>query len=176
MEYIFTYTSPIGGLVIASDGENITGLWSEGQKYFGSTLDTNHEEKELPIFNLAKKWLDQYFDGKEPDIVLPLKPKGSEFRQSVWKILREIPYGKTMTYGDIAKQIGEKTGKRMSAQPVGGAVGHNPISIIIPCHRVVGADGSLTGFAGGIDRKVQLLTLEKVPMDGLFEPKKGAAL
>jgi methylated-DNA-[protein]-cysteine S-methyltransferase len=132
----------------------------------------------LPIFNETKSWLDRYFAGQRPDAsALPLAPIGGAFRQSVWDILRRIPYGKLTTYGEIAREIAAASGKTgMSAQAVGGAVGRNPISIIIPCHRVVGANGSLTGYAGGIGTKVKLLELEGVDMRALFVPKKGTAL
>lgn len=171
------YKSPVGLLTITSDGQNITGIWLEGQKYFAATMDSEAIEKEVPVFDSARRWLDLYFAGKEPDFALPLAPKGSEFRQAVWEILCRIPFGSVITYGDIAKQLVKKSdGKKVSAQAVGGAVGHNPISIVIPCHRVVGSNGSLTGYAGGIDKKVFLLELEKVAMDNLFVPKKGTAL
>ena len=177
MTYINKYNSPMGLITIASDGRSITGLWVEGQKYFASTLDENEScEQSLDIFSKTHTWLDAYFAGKNPAVTLPLAPKGSEFRQKVWEILLAIPYGETITYGDIAKKMAESSGKAASAQAVGGAVGHNPISIIIPCHRVVGSNGSLTGYAGGIDKKIRLLELEGVSMDGLFVPKKGTAL
>lgn len=155
------YDSPLGGITLASDGNSITGLWFDGQKHFGDTLDDGHEEKLLPVFEETSRWLDIYFGGGEPGFTPPLAMQASPFRKAVWEILLTIPYGKTMTYGDIAKRIAEQKGiARMSAQAVGGAVGHNPISLIIPCHRVVGTDGSLTGYAGGIDRKVSLLQME----------------
>ncbi len=177
MNYIYEYQSPIGKLTLASDGEKLTGLWITGQKYYASTLGADTTIKNLPVFESTIDWLNSYFDGKTPDFTPPLAPKGSAFRQAVWKILCEIPYGKVITYGDIAKKIAEQNGKaRMSAQAVGGAVGHNPISIIIPCHRVVGSDGSLTGYAGGIETKVKLLTLEKADMSKLYIPTRGTAL
>lgn len=160
MNYTSKYSSPIGEIILLSDGENLTGLYIKGQ-----TVNVNkviHDER-LEIFGKVKKWLDEYFSGKQPKIELPIKLKGSKFREEVWKILLEIPYGKTMTYGDIAKKIASKRNiKKMSAQAVGGAVGHNPISIIVPCHRVIGSDGSLTGYAGGINLKIKLLEIEKV--------------
>ncbi|HWQ75685.1 MAG TPA: methylated-DNA--[protein]-cysteine S-methyltransferase [Syntrophomonas sp.] len=177
MNYTCKISSPVGLLTISSDGDNLTGLWIEGQKYFGRTLGKSIEDESLPIFVKVQSWLKQYFDGMQPVIDFPLAPSGSSFRQAVWKILGEIPYGHVITYGEIAKQIKEQSGQTsMSAQAVGGAVGHNPIAIIIPCHRVVGADGSLTGYAGGIKTKIALLELENVPMDRLYVPKKGTAL
>ncbi len=157
MDYIAGYTSPIGEILLASDGENLIGLWFENQKYFKNTLSSGYEEKELPIFEKVFSWLDRYFNGEKPETDFPIKPRGSAFRQQVWKRLTQVPYGETITYGEIAKEM---TGGLKSAQAVGGAVGHNPISIIIPCHRVVGANGNLTGYAGGIDKKVYLLNLE----------------
>lgn len=163
MFYSAHYLSPIGQLTIASDGLSIVGLWLEGQKYFLDTLPEMPIPKpELEVFDQARNWLDRYFSGQKPDAgELPLKPIGGAFRQAVWACLCRIPYGEVTTYGAIAKEIAAELGKdTMSAQAVGGAVGHNPISIIIPCHRVVGANGSLTGYAGGIDKKRWLLTLE----------------
>ena len=179
MNYLSNYISPLYPLTLASDGENLTGLWLEGQKYYAATIEKESALRdELPIFTRTKKWLDRYFNKKNPAISeLPLAPAGSEFRQEVWKILCTIPYGEYITYGDIAKNIAAKQNKfRMSSQAVGGAVGHNPISIIIPCHRVVGTNGSLTGYAGGIDKKIKLLEHEGADMSRLFVPKKGTAL
>lgn len=177
MQYISHYKSPLGGILLAADEIGLTGLWFEGQKYFALYLDKEHEEKEVPVFETAKKWLDIYFAGNEPDFQVPLHFTGTDFQNEVWEILYSIPYGKTMTYGEIAKKIAEKRGlKRMSAQAVGGAVSHNEISVIVPCHRVVGTNGSLTGYAGGIEKKVALLKLEKADMEGFFVPKKGTAL
>lgn len=179
MYYTSYYNSPVGRLLLASDGASLTGLWVENQKYYADTIAENiQEQDELPIFIQTRDWLDRYFSGKKPKISeLKLAPKGGEFRQAVWKILCEIPYGEVFTYGGIARMIAQKTGRAaMSAQAVGGAVGHNPISIIIPCHRVVGSNGSLTGYAGGLDVKIKLLTFEGVDMSGLFRPQKGTAL
>ena len=163
MQYISRYHSPMGGILLAGDGNGLTGLWFEGQKYFALHLDKEQEEREIPLFELAKGWLDIYFSGREPDFSVHLHLMGIAFQKEVWEILRSIPYGHTMTYGEIAKQLAEKRGlPHMSAQAVGGAVGRNPISILVPCHRVVGADGSLTGYAGGIDKKGRLLKLEGV--------------
>ena len=171
------YHSPIGDIFLAADEIGLTGLWFEGQKYFANTLPGEHISQETEILTEAKKWLDVYFSGEEPEFTPPLHPAGSPFRQAVWQILLQIPYGKTITYGEIADKIAEiKNTYRMSAQAVGGAVGHNEISIIIPCHRVVGTNGSLTGYAGGIDKKISLLELEHVDMSYLFVPKKGTAL
>ncbi|GHV70098.1 methylated-DNA--protein-cysteine methyltransferase [Spirochaetia bacterium] len=173
MYYSTTYPSPVGKITLASDGDNLTGLWLEGQKYYGGTISGEMiEQNTIPVFDAAKKWLDKYFAGDKPAISeLPLAPVGGTFRQNVWKILCQIPYGKVITYGDIAKKMAVKMNKpNMSSQAVGGAVGHNPISIIIPCHRVVGSNGSLTGYAGGIHTKVKLLELEGVDMTKLFIP------
>lgn len=162
MTYTYHYQSPLGGITLASNGEALTGLWFDGQKYFGDTLPEQCEEKSLPVFEETKRWLDIYFQGKEPDFTPPLSMETTPFRKVVWEIMLSIPYGQTMTYGEIAKQVAKQKGiERMSAQAVGGAVGHNSISLIIPCHRVVGTDGSLTGYAGGIDKKEKLLALEK---------------
>ena len=161
MQYTTFYESPIGRMLLAADDAGLTGLWFEGQKYFARCLDRETEEKELPVFAEAKRWLDIYFSGKEPDFTPPLHFTGTDFQKEVWEILCAIPYGQTMTYGAIADQLAKKRGlSRMSAQAVGGAVGHNNLSIIVPCHRVVGSDGSLTGYAGGIERKTFLLNLE----------------
>ena len=157
MEYTYHYTSPLGGITLASDGEALTGLWFDGQKYFADTLDAEYAEKALPLFGETAKWLDLYFAGIVPDFTPKLSPRGTGFRRRVWDVLLTIPYGHTMTYGEIANALGCR-----SAQAIGGAVGHNPISLIIPCHRVVGADGSLTGYAGGVDKKRSLLELEFV--------------
>ena len=161
MQYISYYDSPIGRLLLAADDIGLTGLWMEDQKYFARGLDEERQEGDTPVLTQAKAWLDVYFSGREPEREIPLHLRGSEFQLAVWRILRAIPYGKTMTYGQIAGQLAAERGlSRMSAQAVGGAVGHNPVSIIVPCHRVVGADGSLTGYAGGIQRKTWLLELE----------------
>ncbi|CZT56914.1 methylated-DNA--[protein]-cysteine S-methyltransferase [Solibaculum mannosilyticum] len=177
MQYTATYQSPIGRITMASDGQNLSGLWFDGQKYFADTLSTEHEFKDLPVFEQTKRWLDLYFQGNVPDFTPSLYLKSSPFRLAVWDILKQIPYGKIITYGEIADLIAKKQGvKTMSAQAVGGAVGHNPISIIIPCHRVIGSNGSLTGYAGGLDKKISLLTIEKVDVRKFFIPKKGTAL
>ncbi|MEZ3430472.1 MAG: methylated-DNA--[protein]-cysteine S-methyltransferase [Lachnospiraceae bacterium] len=178
MQYTQNYESPLGRVLLASDGESLTGLWFDGQKYFGSTLTGQHEQKALPVFGETVRWLDIYFGGQEPDFTPPLSmQQSSSFRREVWEIMLAIPFGQMMTYGAIAAELARQRGiDKMSAHAVGGAVSHNPISIIIPCHRVVGTNGSLTGYAGGIDKKVQLLTLEKADMSRLFVPKKGTAL
>lgn len=162
MVYTFHYTSPLGIITLAGNGESLTGLWLDGQKYFPHKLISESIESELPIFKQTVKWLDIYFSGRIPDFIPPISLNTTPFRKAVYDILLTIPYGQTMTYGEIANIIAEPKGvERMSAQAVGGAVGHNPISIIVPCHRVVGADGRLTGYAGGLDRKIELLKLEK---------------
>lgn len=171
------YASPLGGILIAADEQGLTGLWFDNQKYFADTLPKDAVAQSTSILADAARWLDIYFSGREPDFLPPLHPQGSAFRQAVWALLLQIPYGQTVTYGELARQLAEKQGRpRMSAQAVGGAVGHNKISIIIPCHRVVGTGGSLTGYAGGIDRKVKLLALEHADMTRFFVPKTGTAL
>ena len=159
MDYVARLASPVGELTLASDGETLTGLWIAGQKYHPSGLGLESREARLPVLEAAADWLERYFSGKcpEPD-ELPLAPRGSDFRRSVWRLLLEIPSGEVRSYGEIARSLGA------SARAVGGAVGHNPISIIIPCHRVVGSDGSLTGYAAGLDVKLQLLRREGVKL------------
>lgn len=161
MQYTADYQSPLGKILLAADGIGLTGVWFEGQKYFPAQGCTESMISEMPVLTSAKRWLDIYFSGKEPDFRLPLHFTGTDFQNEVWKLLCTISYGKTMTYGEIARKLAEKRGiARMSAQAVGGAVGRNKISIIVPCHRVIGSDGSLTGYAGGIDKKETLLRLE----------------
>lgn len=177
MTSIQYYHSPIGRLLLSADEIGLTGVWLEGEKYFAHGLPADRREACTPILADTKRWLDEYFSGKEPDFMPPLHPIGSPFRQAVWQILRRIPYGMTVTYGEIAREMARQKGlPKMSAQAVGGAVGHNEISILIPCHRVVGAKGNLTGYAGGLSRKIQLLTLEGVDTSRLYIPKKGTAL
>ncbi len=177
MTHTYHYQSPLGGITLSSNGTELTGLWFDGQKYFGDTLSKEYEEKTLPVFEQSVRWLDIYFSGQAPDFTPPLCMQTTPFRKAVWEIMLTIPFGGTMTYGEIANRIAKQKGlSKMSAQAVGGAVGHNSISLIIPCHRVVGTNGSLTGYAGGIDKKVQLLKLEKADMTSFFVPKKGTAL
>ena len=177
MVYTCKYKSSIGDILLATDEIGLIGLWFEGQKYFANTLPDEHIPQETEILTETIKWLDMYFSGEEPNFTPPLHPSGSSFRQAVWQLLLQIPYGQTITYGEIARRMAEvKKVPRMSAQAVGGAVGHNEISIIIPCHRVVGTNGSLTGYGGGIDKKISLLNLEHADMSHLFIPKKGTAL
>ena len=178
MIYTAHYKSPIGDILLASKNNKLIGLWIEGQKYYLSCLKDEIKDEDTEILIKTKKWLDRYFKGEKPSInELDLDPIGSDFRKDVWKILCKIPYGEVTTYKNIADTIAKENGlKKMSSQAVGGAVSHNPISIIIPCHRVVGSNGSLTGDAGGIDKKVYLLKHENVNMEKLFIPKKGTAL
>lgn len=179
MFYSTEYASPVGTLTLASNGKAICGLWLDGQKYHSATIpEETTPYPDATGFDELRSWLDAYFVGKHPAIDdVPLAPRGSEFQQMVWRMLTEIPHGETTTYGAIAKQVErERAGRKTSALAVGGAVGHNPISIIIPCHRVVGADGSLTGYAGGLARKTWLLEHEGVDMSHLYVPTKGTAL
>ena len=163
MRYTYHYRSPIGGITLASDGEALTGLWFDGQKYFPNFLLKTLEEAKLPVFDRTTEWLDVYFSGKAPDFTPALAMETTPFRKVVWEILLTIPYGQTMTYGEIAQKIAVQNGlQHMSAQAIGGAVGHNEISLIIPCHRVIGSSGKLTGYAGGLDKKRYLLKLEGI--------------
>ena len=162
MDYTYHYSSPIGGITMASNGESLTGLWFDGQKYFASTLSQRHVEKQLPIFDRTCEWLDLYFSGKSPDFMPPVFMYVSNFRRDVYEILMTIPFGETMTYKEVADLIAKKHRIiSMSAQAVGGAIAHNPISLVIPCHRVIGTNGKLTGYAGGLDKKEWLLNMEK---------------
>lgn len=173
MFYETIFFSPLGNLTLLARDDALVGLWLPGQKYFGGGLAGDWQRDDTrSVFTQTKDWLRRYFAGEQPSIdAIPLSPIGSPFRQQVWRALRKIPYGQVTTYGALAKQLAQEKGlSSMSAQAVGGAVGHNPISIIIPCHRVVGAGGSLTGYAGGIDKKVQLLTLEGVDVSRFHFP------
>lgn len=165
MNFVQHYTSPIGALLLAANKSGLNGVWFEGQKHFAAGLGCC-EERETEVLAETKHWLDDYFSGKLPDFMPPLCPKGTAFQQAVWQLLREIPRGEVTTYGALARQLAQQQGRsHLSAQAVGGAVGRNPISILVPCHRVVGADGSLTGYAGGIEKKAALLTLEGVRLE-----------
>lgn len=177
MLYTCFYKSPLGGITMASDGTALTGLWFDGQKYFAEGLAETAAAKTLPVFDETVRWLDIYFSGRRPDFTPPLNLKGTAFRKEVWQLLLQIPYGQTTTYGELAAQLAAHNGlKQMSAQAVGGAVGHNPISIIVPCHRVVGTGGSLTGYAGGLAKKLALLKLEGIDTANFTLPAKGTAL
>ena len=173
MIYTAHYDSPLGRHFLAADEEGLTGLWFEDAAHFADGLPTEREESETPVLAETKKWLDLYFRGQEPEFLPKLHPVGSEFRQEVWALLREIPYGRTTTYGTLAKELARRQGRTtVSAQAVGGAIGHNRISILIPCHRVVGSSGSLTGYAGGLEKKARLLELEGVAMERFRWPEK----
>jgi methylated-DNA-[protein]-cysteine S-methyltransferase len=177
MEHVRHYDSPLGGILLAADDEGLTGLWFEGQKYFAEGLGAVTDEADTEVLRSAVKWLDEYFSGREPSFTPPLHMTGTDFQKEVWNILLQIPYGETVTYGEIASRIASERGvASMSSQAAGNAVGRNRISIIVPCHRVVGKNGSLTGYAGGIERKEALLRLEKADMTGLFSPTRGTAL
>ena len=176
MTYLMKLPSPLGPLSLASDGESLTGLWLEGQKYFAAGLEAETEERpDLPAFRQAAAWLDAYFEKRDLPPLPPLAPKGSTFRERVWKLLLEIPLGEVTTYGALTEKL-KAAGVPASPQAVGGAVGHNPISILIPCHRVVGTDGSLTGYAGGVEKKRFLLELEGADLSRFYMPKRGTAL
>ena len=179
MTYFTEYKSNlIGTLTLASDGESIVGCWFENDRYFGYGVDGDMERNDdVPVFAQARSWFDRYFAGACPDPrELPLGARATEFQKRVREAMLDIPYGETTTYGAIAKRIESETGKRTSARAVGGAVGHNPLCVIAPCHRVVGTNGSLTGFGGGLDAKVKLLEHEHVDMSRFFRPTTGTAL
>ena len=172
MQYLSHYESPLGAMTMASDGEHLTGLWFDGQNYDRSTIDGNAELKpHLPVFTQTTQWLDTYFGGTDPGFTPPIRVEGSDFKRMVTSIMLSIPFGATSTYARIAAEVARRTGrKQMSAQAVGGAVGHNPIALIVPCHRVLASDGGLRGYAGGVDRKEWLLKMEGVNMSGLSTP------
>ena len=162
MDYLHHYESPLGGITLSCDGKALTGLWFDGQKHFGESLNGIREEKNLPVFSEADRWLDLYFSGRNPAFTPELNPRATDFRKAVWRILLTVPYGETVTYGEIAVRLAkQRLLPRSSARAVGSAVAHNAIALIIPCHRVIGADGSMTGYAGGIERKRKLLEWEK---------------
>lgn len=174
MDCIWHYESPLGGITLGSDGKALTGLWFDVQDRFAVPLPSQAELKTLLVFEEACRWLDTYFSGRDPGFTPELALRGTPFRRAVWEILLTIPFGRTMSYGEIAVLIARQKGfARMSAQAVGGAVGHNPVSIIVPCHRVIGTDGSLTGYAGGLDKKARLLSLEKRAVCIISHPLRG---
>lgn len=176
MYYTADYDSPLGQMILASNGKHLVGAWFTGQKYFGGNLNMEQtEKKDLPVFAKTIHWLDRYFAKEKPSIEeLELDPAGTPFQKQVWNLLCQIPYGSTITYSDLGKQMAVRMGKiHMSSQAIGNAVGHNPISIIVPCHRVVGKDGSLTGYAGGIQRKISLLQIEGVDLSRLYVPESN---
>ena len=175
--YTHKYVSPLGDMLIAASGERVTGLWFYGARHFAAGLEENAREGCPQVIRDTVRWLDIYFSGKDPGFLPPLRYDSTPFRKAVCDIMLTIPYGRTMTYGQIARELARQQGReKVSAQAVGGAVGHNPISLLIPCHRVVGTGGSLTGYASGIDRKMQLLRLEGADMSRFFVPRKGTAL
>ena len=161
MKYIRRCASPLGGITLASDGAALTGLWFDGQRFFGRGLSGAPEERALPVFDEAARWLEAYFSGREPEGRPPLHLRATPFESAVWQQLLRIPYGETVTYGALARILSAQSGRTVSPRAVGGAVGRNPVSLLIPCHRVVGAGGALTGYAGGVARKEWLLALER---------------
>lgn len=176
MQYTGACQTPLGEVLLACDELGLTGLWFKGGKYFALGLDREREERETAVFDQARRWLEVYFSGREPDFAPPIHMIGTPFQLAVWELLRRIPYGETASYGDLAAQIAAERGlAHMSAQAVGGAVGHNPVSILVPCHRVVGKSGSLTGYAGGLERKIRLLACEGADVGRFFVPTGGAA-
>ncbi|MCI8468562.1 MAG: methylated-DNA--[protein]-cysteine S-methyltransferase [Eggerthellaceae bacterium] len=177
MQHYTTYTSPLGAITLAEEDGALTGLWFDGQKYDRATLAAGAgRADDLPVFEQARGWLDAYFAGTDPGALPPTAPRGTDFQRAVWAELATIPHGTLTTYGALAQSLGEHLGRRCSARAVGTAVGRNPVSVILPCHRVVGASGSLTGYAGGLDRKTALLELEGVDVSALRRPTTGTAL
>ena len=174
MTYTQTYSSPLGEVLLSADDMGLSGLWFVGQRYFARTLPSGAASGETPVLTASKRWLDCYFSGKRPDFLPPLHLIGTDFQQAVWNLLLEIPYGQTVTYGALARTLAQQLGKpAMSAQAVGAAVGRNPVSVIVPCPRVVGAGGNLTGYAGGVERKLQLLQLEGADLTRLHVSKES---
>lgn len=160
--YQWTYDSPLGKITLAGDEDSLAGLWFHGQQHFAASMPQDTPQRELAVFRETARWLEVYFSGKEPDFTPPLSLGGTSFQKLVWSLLLRIPYGQTVSYGQLAKDVAAALGRSaMSAQAVGGAVGRNPVSIIVPCHRVLAADGSLHGYAGGLERKAALLALEQ---------------
>lgn len=179
MQYSMKYESPLGCMTVTCSDDSILAVCLENQRYYADYFDAaSADRSESPALSTAADWLDEYFRGRRPGITgLPLAPAGSRFRQTVWSILKEIPYGEVTTYGEVALEAARRLGRNhMSSQAVGGAVGHNPLAIMIPCHRVIGAGGNLTGYDGGIDKKVWLLKHEGADMTGLYVPDRGTAL
>jgi len=171
VDYVHHYNSPLGGITLVSDGTALVGLWFDEQWFFAASISQDRAEKTLPVFEQAVRWLNLYFRGRNPGFVPPIVIRATAFRQAVCNIMLAIPYGRTMTYGKIAEIVARQKGvPRMSAQAVGGAVGHNPVSLIIPCHRVIGANSALVGYGGGLDRKAALLALEHADLSGDFVP------
>lgn len=176
MHYTSIYQSPVGEILLAADEAGVVGIWFKGEKYFAYCLDEENEPRETDIIKEVKRWLDIYFEGKDPEFIPPLHMIGTPFQIEVWNILREIPFGETTTYKEIARKIAKNRGiERMSAQAVGTAVGKNSINLIVPCHRVVGTNNSLAGYAGGIDKKITFLKLEGSYKDEYFVPKHSTA-
>ena len=174
MEYLHHYDSPLGTIILASDGSTLTGSWFEDQKYIPEHIKNQSSESYLPVFDHAVEWLTIYFSGNEPSFLPPLSFQTTPFRKSVLELLQKIPYGQTTTYREISNQIAkERHINSMSAQAVGGAIGHNPLSLFIPCHRVIGSNGSLTGYAGGLHRKIELLKLEGIDMSNHLGPPRS---
>ena len=161
MDFIRHFSSPLGPITLASDGTALTGLWFDGQRYFGAGLTSGAVRSDLPVFDTAAGWLRVYFGGGILDFTPPLRLSGTPLRQAVWEALLAVPYGETVSYGELAEALSRKLSLNISARPVGGAVGRNPVSLIVPCHRVVGAGGGVTGYAGGVMRKIRLLELER---------------
>lgn len=175
MDYTSHYESPLGGITLASDGRALVGLWFDGQKHFAEGLAEDNEPADLPIFDDVRLWLDSYFQGRDPGFTPALTIRATTFRREVGEIMLSIPFGQTMTYGEIAREVARRRGlQRMSSRAVGGAVGHNALSLIVPCHRVVGSNGSLTGYAGGLERKLALLELEGVDFTRLHVPGRAS--
>lgn len=158
--YTLHVPSPLGTILLVSDGEALCGLYFDGQRHLPEMPDAE-ENKTIAVLEEARAWLEEYFTGEKPETVVPVRLEGTAFQRSVWELLAEVPYGETVSYGELAEKLLERSKRKVSARAVGGAVGRNPVSIIVPCHRVVGADGSLTGYAGGVERKKKLLEIER---------------
>ena len=177
MEYISHYDSPLGRITLAGNSISLTGLWFDGQRYFGASLASEYEERDTPVIVQTKRWLDIYFSGRDPGFNPQLCLRGTPFQKDVWDILQTIPFSHVVTYGGLAQMLAvRRNSGKVSPRAIGAAVGRNPVSLIVPCHRVIGSNGSLVGYAGGVERKEKLLLLEKTDFESLRSNTKNKTM